>query len=145
MANINTSLYLSDVLKPTASVGVFYAGAIPFYTGLNAVDFLGKSDPYIASLPPDISGTFAWGGLTSAPGHNKYDLKYSILEKHPTYIAGLMWGKQDITQEGLTHYVRIPVDFFTWSDDRQSVLLLKDSNDVEWDEVSHWSIKHLKQ
>jgi len=136
VANTNTAIFLSRVLKPEASVGVFYAGAIPYYTGLQAVDFLGKCDPHVARLPPDTTGAISWSGLRSVPGHNKYDLHYSILQKRPTYVAGLKWGRQDVTGEGLEYYDRVPVDFLTGSDfDLHVVLLLKDSKDVDWQRV----------
>jgi len=131
IANINTAIYLTRTLGPDATVGVFYAGAIPYYTGLRAVDFLGRSDPYIARLRPDTSGAIAWQGMRSMPDHNKYDLRYSILEQRPTYVAGLKYGRQDVTREALELYEPIPVNFATWSDfDDHAVLLLKGSKDV---------------
>ena len=136
VANVNTAVYLSRILEPGASVGVVYGGSIPFYTGLYAVDFLGRSDPRIAELPQDASGAVSWSGLRSVPGHSKYDLRYSILEKKPTYVAGLKWGSQDLTAEGLELYRPVPVDFATWSDfDRHAVLLLEGSRDVRWELV----------
>lgn len=103
--NLNDALAIMEVTEDnTASVGVFWAGTIPFYTGYYAIDFLGKSDPYIASLKPDVSGAVGWGGMNSVPGHNKYDLDYSIKQKKPTYVQGFVWGKQDLTDWGLVHY-----------------------------------------
>jgi len=97
------------------------------------VDFLGKCDPRVARLPPDTTGAISWSGLRSVPGHNKYDLRYSILQRRPTYVAGLKWGRQDVTREGLRYYERLPIDFLTWSDfDLHAVLLLKDSRDADW-------------
>ncbi|MBN1672371.1 MAG: hypothetical protein JXR37_15125 [Kiritimatiellae bacterium] len=133
IAQINTAVFLDRVLAADASVGVFYAGAIPFYTGRYAVDFLGKSDPYVARLPPDISGAVSWRAGISMPGHNKYDLAYSILRRRPTYIEGMRWGAQDITEQALRHYTAVPVDFGTWSSyDNHAVLLLKGAPCVKW-------------
>lgn len=131
VANTNTALYLLDKLAPNASVGVFYAGAIPYYTGRKAIDFLGKNDPYIARLPPDMSGRIAWGGMRSVPGHNKYDLNYSILGRRPTYVAGFKYGAQDVTQQAVAYYESVPVNFTTWPEhDPHAVLLLRTSLDV---------------
>jgi hypothetical protein len=134
IGNINTAIWLNDVLEPGASVGSFYAGSVPFYTGRYAVDFLGKSDRYLAALLPDTSGAVSWGGQTSVPGHNKYDLEYSILRRRPTYVQGLRWGRQDVRRSVRDVYVSVPVTFATAFHDR-AILLLKDSTLVRWDRV----------
>jgi arabinofuranosyltransferase len=134
--NINTAIWLNGVLKPSASVGVFYAGSIPFYTERYAIDFLGKCDPHIAKLPPDISGALSRDGQKSIPGHNKYDLRYSILEKQPTYVEGLRWGRQDVTDAALDLYKPVPIEFDTWSSySKRRVLLRKDSPEVQWSRI----------
>jgi len=136
VANTNTAIFLNRVLKPEASVGVFFAGSVPYYTGLRAVDFLGKTDPYIARLPPDLSGAISSRGMRNIPGHDKYDLAYSILYKRPTYIADFRWGRQDLSLAAQSYYVRVPVGFDTWPDPaNHSVLLLRDSPDVDWERV----------
>lgn len=73
-ANINTAIALNDILTDNGSIGVFWAGAISYYMDNKSIDFLGKSDKLIASLPADISGSISWLGMKSVPGHNKYDL-----------------------------------------------------------------------
>ncbi|MCD4814718.1 hypothetical protein K8S19_13630 [bacterium] len=134
VANINTAIYLNEILKKNASVGVFYAGAVPYYTDFYAIDFLGKSDRYIAQLPPDRSGAVSWYGLKSVPGHNKYDLEYSILNKKPTYIAGTKWGAQNITYEASEFYIKIPTRFKTETiDDKNTIILEKDSEKIKWE------------
>jgi hypothetical protein len=136
IANINTAIYLNGVLGPRASVGVFFAGTVPYYTGFNAVDFLGKGDAYIARLPPDRTGVISARGMRNIPGHDKYDLTYSILHKRPTYIADFRWGRQDLEKDVSAHYVRVPVGFETWPESTgRAVLLLRDSPDVDWERV----------
>ena len=103
-ANVGVALALRDLARPGATVGVTWAGAIPYYTGLRAVDFLGKSDPHIASLPPDTSGRVGWKGMKSVPGHNKYDLEYSIKERRPTFIQTFKWGRQNLRRWVREHY-----------------------------------------
>ena len=34
------------------------------------------------------------GGLTSVPGHNKYDLAYSVGVLNPDYVQMFRWGNQ---------------------------------------------------
>jgi len=131
-AQINTAIYLKKILKLDASVGVTYAGAIPFYTGFYSIDFLGKSDRYIALRQPRI--TNASSGQKSMPGHNKYDLKYSVLQKRPTFVSEVQWGKDNVTALASRLYVAVPVGFRTWPPyNPKAVLLLENSPHVWWD------------
>ena len=132
VSNINTAIFLNSTLNKGASVGVFYAGSIPFYTDFYAVDFLGRCDPYIADLEPDMSGIVAWNGLKSVPGHNKYDLYYSILQIQPTYIANTSWGSQNVTEQVLPKYQLIKVTFDTFGlFDKNGLLFKNDSTRSE--------------
>ncbi len=92
--NVRVAHALRRVTTQSATVGSPWAGAIPYYSERRAIDFLGKSDRRIAGLPPDLSGAVGWGGLTSVPGHNKYDLAYSIGERRPDYVQMFRWGAQ---------------------------------------------------
>ncbi len=99
---IYIALALDDILKPGASVGVFSAGTIPYYLPhLRAIDFLGKSDRTIARSRPHL---YPIKGLLTLPGHNKYDLKYSILQLKPTYVEHVRWFDDDVTLPAKTLY-----------------------------------------
>jgi hypothetical protein len=88
--SVKTGLELSRYAKPEASVAVMAAGTVPYYSGLRGVDVLGKSDRHIARLPPRGVGT------TITPGHNKYDLHYSIETLRPDVIYdGLAWARDE--------------------------------------------------
>jgi hypothetical protein len=102
--NVEVALALNDLARPGASVGVLFAGTIPYYTGLPAVDFLGKTDPVIAALPADASGRVSWNGMRSVPGHNKYDLEHSIKGRRPTFVQTARWGGQNLTAWVAEHY-----------------------------------------
>jgi hypothetical protein len=66
------------------------AGTVPYYSGLRGVDVLGKSDRHVARLPP--RGV----GQTITPGHNKFDLQYSIGELRPDVIYdALAWARYE--------------------------------------------------
>ncbi len=134
--NVNKAILLNKILEPSASVGVFYAGAIPYYTDFYAIDFLGKSDPIIADLKPDISGVISWNNMVSVPGHNKYDLVYSIMEKKPTYIAGMKYGSQDLTKQLLSSYIPVNLNIKLNTSSEDTLLLRKDSKDVKWLELA---------
>jgi hypothetical protein len=58
-----------------ASIATIAAGAVAYYSHRDIVDVLGKSDRVIARLPG--TGPFI-------PGHNKFDLNYSIGSLRPT-------------------------------------------------------------
>ena len=99
--HVNVSLSINEFTTDDASVGVFWAGVIPYYTSRYAIDFLGRNDPYIAGLPAEVTASY------SRPGHNKYDLEYSILDRKPTYVEGFRWGSQDLSYVFEDLYVEI--------------------------------------
>jgi len=125
---IDDAVALNAVTTQDATIGVFMAGMLPYYTERRAVDFLGKSDRYIAQLAPDL-GSVSYSGMYSVPGHNKYDLDYSIKRLQPTYIQYYAWGKQNVYDWVILHYELV-------SYRGVSMWLLKDSADVLWDKVT---------
>ena len=128
---VNIALAVERFTTPDATVGVFDAGAIPYYTGRPAIDFLGKADSRIARLAPDPSGfpkMEFFGRKINNPGHNKYDLAYSIIESRPTYVRGFVWGGQNALGWGQSEYVMVIY--------KGTILnFLKDSEDVRWDNI----------
>jgi len=123
---INAAAALKEITTEDASVAVLAAGVVPYYTDLHAHDMLGRTDAYIASLPADISGATGWGGMISVPGHNKYDLEYSIKQLRPTYVEASAWGGQDLTEWMSAHYERVEYR-------GMELWLLKGSPDVKWE------------
>jgi len=98
------------------------AGAMPYYSGLRGVDVLGKTDRHIARLDrapaPCESVT---------PGHNKYDLHYSIGKLRPDVIYdGLTRARYQpgIFEFVKQHYVQ-----------RGSFWFRRDSRHVHWDRL----------
>lgn len=122
---VNASVILNAVTTPDATVGLVGAGVIPYYTGRKGYDFLGRTDPHIAALPPDLSGDIAWSGMYSVPGHNKYDLTYSIEQAQPTYIETATWGRQDLTGWVNAHYATVEYDGLR-------IWLRKGAPEVKW-------------
>ena len=127
---INAAVAVNEVTTEDASVAVLAAGVVPYYTDRRAHDMLGRTDAYIASLPADLSGAVGWGGMHSVPGHNKYDLDYSIKQLRPTYAETSQWGRQDITAWMSEHYARVNYKGV-------EMWLLKGSPDVRWELISH--------
>ena len=104
---VNSAVALNELTTQNASVGVLAAGVVPYYTGREAFDYLGRSDPHIASLPPDLSGAVSWNGMYSVPGHNKYDLVYSIEQLQPTFTDTDRWGRENLSAWVSAHYVSV--------------------------------------
>ncbi|MBI5137060.1 MAG: hypothetical protein HZA24_06940 [Nitrospirae bacterium] len=128
-ASVSTALALDDVLDDQATIGVFWAGAIPYFTERYAIDFLGKADKRIAALPPDTSGAVGRWGMVTLAGHNKYDLEYSIKELRPTYIQGFNWGRQNLMGwvAGRYRNIRAP--------NGATMLLDRESPHVRWERL----------
>jgi hypothetical protein len=70
---------LSARFPPDTEVGVFWAGALPYFWDVPAVDMLGKNDASIARLD-------AFPGAL-LPGHNKFDYDFSIEVYAPDVIV----------------------------------------------------------
>lgn len=128
-ANVNSAIAINQLTTDNSTIGVFWAGSIPYYSGRKAIDFLGKSDRYIAQLPPDISGSVSWGGMTSVPGHNKYDLNYSIKTMKPTFIQGFQWGSQNLSEWVDNNYVKVEYNGV-------NLILLRNSSDILWEKIN---------
>jgi arabinofuranosyltransferase len=135
---VNDALAMNKIANDKASVGVIYAGTLPYYTDLRAIDFLGKSDKYIARLPPSIRTPeeLKVNLRYTAPGHNKFDLNYSILTLQPTFIADYYLGKYNLFEWAKTHYVTAAL-YYRAGDEKSLVLLklLKDSPNIDWGQV----------
>jgi hypothetical protein len=126
--NVNRAIAINELTTEHATIGVTAAGVLPYFTNRFAIDFLGKMDRHIASLPADVSGGVAYGSMLTWPGHNKYDLEYSILELRPTYAQHLNWGGQNIAQEASTLYSTVEYQGIT-------LYLLRDSVEVYWEKL----------
>jgi len=94
--NLNQAILLNRLLRPGSSIGVQFAGVLPYYTEFRAIDFLGKTDRTIARLPLDAAALADWSDRqTSLPGHSKYNLNYSIGELKPDFIQTYRYGHSD--------------------------------------------------
>ena len=130
----NLAIALNQITTSDATVGVAAAGVIPYLSGRKSYDFLGKSDRFIARLDPDLSGAVSWFGMNSVPGHNKYDLNYSIKTLCPTYIQLFKCGKQDLSKYVKLRYVPVEYKGLT-------LWLRKDSRDVLWEKIKQFQIE----
>jgi hypothetical protein len=77
---IKMGVMLKKFAPNNLRVAVIWAGALPYYSDLFAIDLLGKNDKFIAKQPTK----------NRASGHNKWDCDYSIRRLKPDYIASLL-------------------------------------------------------
>jgi hypothetical protein len=124
--HIATALALRQIARPPATLGVFSAGVMPYYSGLKGVDFLGKNDRHVAQTTPDLDMDIPakLPGLRTLVGHNKYDLRYGIVDRAPDYIEGARWGHDDLSTYVAEHYVL-----------RRGLLLRKQSPFIDWSQI----------
>ncbi len=126
--NVNTAVALQLFTAPEATLAVMWAGALPYYAGRTGIDCLGKCDRYIASLPPDLTGKAGGKTTVTTPGHNKYDLNYSIVSLRPTYVQRFSWAGQNVSKWANQYYLRVQYEGV-------QLYLLKKSPHVLWDEI----------
>ena len=131
----NRALLLDRFLSDQATIGVASAGVTGYYTNRVGIDFFGKMDRYLASLPPDLTGSVAYQDfrVRSFVGHNKYDLEYSIKKKKPTWIEFFIYGQEDLSEWVMQNYV-----FVTCAEDDEffghcDFFFLEGSPHVNWE------------
>ena len=123
--NVERALLLKQVVKENGSLGMFYMGTVAYYTGLQTYDFLGKADKKIARQAADVSGAVAWAGMYSVPGHNKYDLNYSIKVLQPDFVESFRWADQDLSDWGKDYYRQVSYNGYQF-------YFRKDSPAIDW-------------
>ena len=86
---VEKALLIQATTDSAATVAVVAAGAIPYFSGRQSIDMLGKSDKYIARLDAVTRDVFL-------PGHNKWDYQHSIIQLQPDVIAELWKAPETI-------------------------------------------------
>lgn len=85
--NVVIGKEINSISKPEASVGIFWAGNLSYYIDRPTIDFLGKSDRFIAKGPPvreEVQSRYNFSDFF--PGHNKWSFEYSIGQLKPDLI-----------------------------------------------------------
>ena len=129
---INAALAIRKLTSEDATVAAFAAGVIPYYAQRRAIDPLGKCDETIARLP--VRRGAGWNQRGGMPGHNKYDLDYSLKQKRPTVIQWLegpacTWGMQNLSDWCHENYDVIGVP-------GGRILVDRKSSSVRWERIS---------
>ena len=119
---------LKKITTPDASVAVVSAGAIPYFSDLEAIDLLGKNDSVIAH-----ESSRGASGIRSVkdfrPGHMKWNYDYSIGQLKPDVIVQL-WGDKDEAQAYIVEYYVIG-----GAEDDMAFNLRVDSENILWKDV----------
>jgi len=74
---VATGKRLAAVMPPGTTIALCPVGALPFYSGLPAVDMLGLNDRHIARVRPDRRYWY--------PGHHRHDAGY-VLSRQPDLV-----------------------------------------------------------
>jgi hypothetical protein len=132
--NTEIGLFVREITQKNATVAFVAAGAAPYFSGREAIDILGKSDPYIAHLRS--SGADAAGWTDYRPGHNKWDYRYVLEDLKPDLFVEIFRGGSEEAKPLLeAYYVAIQVpELASWLPDG-TLYLRRDSSEVRWSEV----------
>lgn len=123
------AISLRKITRPDARIGVVCAGILPYYLDPRpCIDYLGKMDPVIARVPPDMSGVFGFNGMYSVPGHNRYNLHYSIEQLQPDVTEAISYARDNVQSWAQLRYLKVRVDGWPF-------LVKKDSKAILWDRV----------
>ena len=115
------------VTDPCATVGVYAAGAITYFSGRSAVDFLGKSDAVIAHEPAKAPTAFLqyYGFL---PGHLKHDYAYSFGKLRPDIVGEYVLYPEEAKPYLSQGYRRVWVG-------EQGFYCLTNSPHIRWEKI----------
>jgi hypothetical protein len=120
---------LKKITTPDATIAVVSAGAIPYFTDLEAIDLLGKNDPVIAHEPSQ--GAMGIRSISDfRPGHMKWNYDYSIGQLKPDVIVQL-WRDKDEAEAYIVKYYVIG-----GAENDLAFTLRADSENILWNQVN---------
>jgi hypothetical protein len=90
-SNYQTAQDMKNLLKPSGSATLLFAGTPGYFGERKFVDLLGKNDRRIANSPPNYEEFVGEWNSSFYPGHNKWDSEYSIGHLQPDMVAQ-SWG-----------------------------------------------------
>lgn len=111
--NSQIGIELRDFTTKDVKIGVLWAGNIGYYSERELIDFLGKSDKFIAkSLPVrHLNKDQKYNFNDFDPGHNKWNFKYSIGILSPDIILRTWEDKDFYNQLQINNYEKICIVF----------------------------------
>lgn len=128
--NTQIGIELRNFTLQDAKIGVLWAGNIGYYSERELIDFLGKSDKFVAkSLPVRyLNSSQKYNFNDFDPGHNKWNFKYSIGILKPDIILRT-WDDEDFyTQIEKNGYEKICVVFKHPFDSEELEIYIKNNS-----------------
>ena len=109
--NVVIGKKINQVAKQDAVIGLFWAGNLSYYIDRPVIDFLGKSDRFIAKNPPVREITESRYNFSDFhPGHNKWNFQYSISNLSPDIIIRTWKGKEFFEQIETNQYKKYCIE-----------------------------------
>ncbi len=125
---------LGEATAPRATLAITWAGAIPYFARRTSIDLMGKCDAVIARGPPLSLEKFA-------PGHDKWDMDYSVGRLRPDVVAQVTEDDAALLKrmEGWG-YVRVGPEVFVRADSTavDRAALLRAACVVPWGRDDIW-------
>jgi hypothetical protein len=91
--NVGLAFYLRDHTPPDSRIAESSIGTTFYFSGRTGIDLLGKVDRHVAHLP------YTTG---DRPGHNKFDIDYSLGVLRPDYVVvHYQWPAGDEARQAL--------------------------------------------
>lgn len=129
------ALELREATDVDAVIATMWAGAPGYYARRPMVDLLGKSDPVIASSKPVVLAP-SDPASTFYPGHNKWDLDYSLGVLRPDVVYQVPESEaSNLERLAKWGYVRR-----CWSDGVTESFFRIDSASIRWELLSPCSL-----
>ncbi len=127
-AQVRIAGTVTRITTDRARVAVVRAGTVPYFSGRECVDLLGKSDRRIARLPMHE-------GYEFYPGHLKWDYAYSIGTLEPDLIVSLWLQPKEAGPYINQSYLFAALN-------GELLTLRKDSRYIHWNEVKRMTAEH---
>ena len=131
--NTQIGIELKNFTSQDAKIGVLWAGNIGYYSDRELIDFLGKSDKYIAKSSPIryLNEFQKYNFSDFDPGHNKWDFEYSIGTLNPDIILRTWDDQKFYNQLEKNSYEKICVVFkYPFDSEELEIFVKKNSNKV---------------
>jgi len=124
--NYQIALDIQKILYKDGEVAVTFAGAPIYFSNRPGIDLLGKNDAYIANQKPNFDDFIGEWNASFYPGHNKWDLNYSIGYLKPDMVAH-SWGKTLIQDFGYKKFCLIGTN--------RSYFFNSSSKNIKWNKL----------
>ena len=131
--NTQIGIELRNFTSQDAKIGVLWAGNIGYYSERELIDFLGKSDKYVAKSSPVryLNESQKYNFNDFDPGHNKWNFEYSIGTLNPDIILRTWDDEEFYNQLEKNGYEKICVVFkHPFDSEELEIYIKKNSNKI---------------